>query len=150
SWTVSFWSSSPKRASSSLTLLPYFSCSVSPSTISPPPAATKASIASSSCALSRGEPPPVVRSHFGSDGCAITSTSQPASVPASSGWFAFSRTSNSRSASAAAARAYDASPGCGLHRAGELGPDCPRLAVGFVEQDLHRPSSLTPTPDGCR
>ena len=39
-------SCSPKRSSSSLRLLPYLSCSVSPSTTSPPPPRTKRSIAS--------------------------------------------------------------------------------------------------------
>ncbi len=69
-----FSTRTPKRASRSLRLVPYLSCSVSPSTIRPPPARTKESIASISAGSSSGEPPSTVASHFGSDGWAMTST----------------------------------------------------------------------------
>src|SRR4051794_29149045 len=103
----------PKRSASSVRLLPYFSCSSSARTISPPPARTHASTASSSPAERRGAPEPgTTRSHFGSDGCAITSTAAPSRVPASSGPDACALTAKLRARRASAARAYEESSGC--------------------------------------
>src|ERR687897_599530 len=65
----------PKRARRSLRLLPYLSCSVSASTIRPPPSRTNCPIASSSSSESRGESRLVVYSHLGSEGWAMTRTS---------------------------------------------------------------------------
>jgi len=84
-------------------LLPYFSFSVSPSTISPPPERTNASIASTSGTEKRGDPTPVVRSHAGSDGCAITSTSTSRKRSALSGPSTLAATAKSHSARVAAA-----------------------------------------------
>lgn len=80
SWTVACSTVTPNRASSSPRLLPYFSCSCSASTISPPPPATYASRASISSAAKTGLPTPVVRSQRSAEGCATTKTSHPSST----------------------------------------------------------------------
>ena len=130
-----------KRASSSLRLLPYFSCSVSPSTISPPPADTNASIASSSSPLSRGEPVPVVRSQAGSDGCAMTSTLAPAQGVRSQRLIHVRRDHEVALGQHGGRASVRGVAGVsGLHLARELGTDRPRLAVRLVEDDTGKRS----------
>ncbi|MEI2619663.1 MAG: hypothetical protein V9G09_02855 [Candidatus Nanopelagicales bacterium] len=70
----------PNNDARSPKTFPYFFCSVSASTIKPPPASTKASIAASSSGVWTGDPTPVVVSHSSSEQCGITSTSISASA----------------------------------------------------------------------
>ena len=58
-------------------MFPYFGCSDSPRTTSPPPADTKSLTADISSEVSFGEPSPKVFSQSSSEACGITKTSTP-------------------------------------------------------------------------
>ena len=138
--------------SSSLRLLPYFSCSVSPSTISPPPPRTNASIASSSSGAQprRAGAGRALPGRIGGVGdhehVAVAQRRRRSSGDPDVGRDGEVALRQRRGGQARRRRRRVG----GLHRAGQLGADRPRLAVGLVEQDSGERSWRPDVASGAR